>query len=62
MPAFADIIAVWFGLNLVIPAVIFYQRSPNLRHRFFRWTVGGLAPLHDRRFAHVLVVAAHRHR
>jgi hypothetical protein len=56
------ILAVWFGLNLAIPAFIYYQRSPSFRHRLFRATFGISSLPSERRLAHVLVDAAHHHR
>ena len=59
---FERIAALWFLLNLAIPAFALYRRSPAMRHKLFRWTVGGSAPLHDRALVHALVGAAHAHR
>jgi len=52
------ICACWFLLNLAVPALIIYRRSPGLRHKVFRWTVGGSAPLRDRALAHLLLQAS----
>jgi hypothetical protein len=41
MSTIQKVIGVWFALNLAIPALIIYQRSPNLRRRLFRITLGG---------------------
>ena len=60
--AFERITAIWFLLNLAIPALVVYRRSPAMRHKLFRLTVGGVAPLHDRALAHALIGAAHSHR
>jgi hypothetical protein len=56
------IMVIWFGLNLAIPAFIYYQRSPSFRHRLFRATFGIFSPPSERRLAHVLVDAAHHDR
>ena len=56
------ILSCWLLLNLVVPTLIVYRRSPGMRHKLFRWTVGGSAPLRERVFAHTLVHAAHLHR
>jgi hypothetical protein len=56
------IAAVWFGLNLLVPAFIYYQRTPSFRHRVFRATFGLTAFPSERRLAHALVDAAHQHR
>ena len=56
------IVAVWFGLNLSIPAFIYYQHTPSFRHRVFRATFGLFAFPGERRLAHALVNAAHQHR
>jgi hypothetical protein len=57
------ILAVWFALNLAIPLVIIYQRSPGLRHRLhrfaFSWVVLDPRSRHRLQLAHVLVDAAH---
>jgi hypothetical protein len=56
------IVGVWFALNLAIPAFIYYQRSPHLRRRLFRLTLGLFAFPHERHLAHQLVESAHHHR
>jgi hypothetical protein len=53
--AIERVFACWFLLNLAVPAVIIYRRSPRMRHKLFRWTVGGSASLRDRVLAHALV-------
>ena len=55
MTVFMKILGIWFALNLAIPAFIIYQRSPRLRHRLFRLTVGLLAFPHERQLVHQLV-------
>ena len=55
------VLGTWFALNLAIPAFIIYQRSPHLRHRLFRLTLGGFALPHERQSVHRLVAAAHHH-
>jgi hypothetical protein len=50
---------IWVVLNLAIPAFIIYRRNPRLRHRLFRFTVGGISPPRYRWQAHLLVEAAH---
>jgi hypothetical protein len=62
MTVVVEIITVWFGLNLLIPAFIYYQRTPSFRHRVFRTTFGLFAFPSERRLAHTLVYAAHQHR
>jgi hypothetical protein len=54
------IAAIWFTLNLAIPAFILWQRSPHFRHRVFRLTLGAFTP-NERKQAHALVQAAQRH-
>ena len=54
------ILSIWFALNLAIPAFILWQRSPKLRHRLFRLTLGGFSSPSERKLAHALIVAAHR--
>jgi hypothetical protein len=54
------IVKIWIALNLAISGFILHQRSPNIRHRVFRLTAGGLSPPGDRWQAHLLVEAAHR--
>jgi hypothetical protein len=54
------ILAIWFALNLAIFAFILWQRSPHFRHRVFRLTLGAFVP-NERKQAHALVKAAHRH-
>jgi hypothetical protein len=44
MTTFLTILGIWFGLNLVIPAFILWQRSPHFRQRLFRLTLGVFAP------------------
>jgi len=58
MQIFIDIVAIWLGLNLAIPAFILWQRSPYFRHRVFRLTLGAFAP-RQTHLAHTLVMAAH---
>jgi hypothetical protein len=53
-----DVLAVWFSLNLAIPAFIVWQRSPHFRHRVFRLTLGAFVP-RQTQFAHTLFIAAH---
>ena len=62
MPRLITVIEIWVALNLAIPALIAWQRSPHFRHRVFRWTIGGLTPLRERQLAHALVDAARQHR
>jgi hypothetical protein len=59
MSVLAKIIGIWLALNLAIPAFIFYQRSPHLRHRMFRLTLGLFAFPHQRQLAHQLVEFAY---
>jgi hypothetical protein len=59
MTILLKILGVWLSLNLAIPAFILYQRSPYLRHRLFRLTLGTFALPHSRQLAHLLVEAAH---
>lgn len=58
-----NIIAVWFALNVSIPLVIIYQRSPSLRHRIHKlvlsWVVFDPQSRHRLQLAHVLVDASH---
>jgi hypothetical protein len=54
------IIGIWFALNLAIPGFIIYQRSPHLRHRLFRFTLGLVAFPQERQLAHQLVRASQR--
>jgi hypothetical protein len=61
MTILQKVIGIWFALNLAIPAFVIYQRSPRLRHRLFRLTLGGFSVSRERRLAHVLVEAAHHH-
>jgi hypothetical protein len=49
------IMSTWIGLNFAVPALIYYRRAPEFRHRVFKWTAGGLAPIHNRLAAHTLV-------
>jgi hypothetical protein len=53
------ILGIWFALNLAMAALIFYQRSPHLRHRLFRLTLGAFAFPHQRQLAHQLIVSTH---
>ena len=57
------IIAVWFALNVSIPLVIIYQRSPSLRHRIpklvFSWVVLDPQSRYRLHLAHALVDASH---
>jgi hypothetical protein len=62
MTMILKIVGVWFALNLAIFAFICYQRSPHLRHRLFRLTLGLFAFPHDRQSAHELIESAHHHR
>jgi hypothetical protein len=62
MTILLKLLAIWFGLNLVIPAFIYYQRTPSFRHRLFRATFGLFVLPSERRRAHALVDAAHHHR
>jgi len=62
MTTILKIVSVWFALNLAIPAFIYYQRSPHLRHRLFRLTLGLFAFPHERQLVHQLVESAHHHR
>jgi hypothetical protein len=63
MTVLLKILGVWFALNLAIPAFIIYQRSPHLRHRLFRLTLGLFAFPHQRDLAHQLIeLAHHQHR
>jgi hypothetical protein len=62
MSVVMKIVAIWFGLNLFIPALIYYQRTPSFRHRLFRATVGVFSFPSERRLAHALVDAAHHRR
>jgi hypothetical protein len=55
-----NMVGIWFALNLAIPAFIIYQRSPHLRHRLFRLTLGAFALPHERQLVHQLVEAFHR--
>lgn len=59
MSILAKLLGVWFGLNLVIPAFIIYQRSPHLRHRLFWRALGVFAMPHEYQLAHQLVEASH---
>ena len=59
MTTILKILGVWFALNLAIPAFIIYQRSPHLRHRLFRLTLGWFALPHDRQLVHQLIEASH---
>jgi hypothetical protein len=61
MSTLLKVIGIWFALNLAIPAFIIYQRSPRLRHRLFRFTLGGFSMPRERKLAHVLVEAAYHH-
>jgi hypothetical protein len=60
------IIEVWFALNVSIPLVVIYQRSPSLRHRIhklaFSWVVLDPRSRYRLQMAHVLVDASHFHR
>lgn len=49
------IVIGWIGVNFAVPALIYYRRAPEFRHRVFKWTAGGLSPIHDRVAAHALV-------
>jgi len=60
MPYLERILACWFLLNLAVPAAIIYHRSPGVRHKVFRWTLGGSASIRDRALAHALVHAPDR--
>jgi hypothetical protein len=62
MHTFERIATLWALFNVAVPALVIYRHSPALRHKLFRWTIGGAAPLHDRALAHALVDAAHGHR
>jgi hypothetical protein len=62
MTMILKIVGVWFALNLAIPAFTYYQRSPHLRHRLFRLTLGLFAFPHERQLAHQLVESAHHRR
>jgi hypothetical protein len=59
MTTFLKILGIWFALNLAIPAFLIYQRSPHLRHRLFRLTLGLFAMPHKRQLVHQLVEASH---
>jgi hypothetical protein len=59
MSILSKIVAIWFALNLAIPAFIIYQRSPHLRHRLFWYTLGIFAMPHERQLVHRLVNASH---
>ena len=61
MSTLLKVIGIWFALNLAIPAFIIYQRSPRLRHRLFRLTLGGFTMPRERELAHGLVEAAYHH-
>lgn len=49
------IVMGWIGVNFAVPALIYYRRAPEFRHRVFKWTAGGLASIHDRVAVHALV-------
>jgi hypothetical protein len=61
MSGLTTAVEAWLALNLAIPAIILYQRSPRLRHHLFRWMLSVMDPPRDRQMAHVLVSAARRH-
>jgi hypothetical protein len=44
MQTLLEIVAVWFGLNLAIPAFILWQRLPLFRQRVFRLTLDVFGP------------------
>jgi hypothetical protein len=62
MHTFERIVGLWLLFNLAVPALVIYRRSPAIRHKLFRWTIGGAATPHERVLAHELVGAAHAHR
>jgi hypothetical protein len=51
------IVAIWFGLNLALPVILLWQRSPHFRHLIFRSTLGFFVPRRVR-VAHVLLRAS----
>jgi hypothetical protein len=56
MTTVMTIAAIWFTLNLAIPAFILWQRSPHFRHRVFGLALGAFAPSKRKRFRQRFVV------
>jgi hypothetical protein len=64
MSKIAFVLTSWFAFNAAFPAIMLLRhRRPYLVQRLHRWVLGEPSYSATRReYAHVLVVAAHRHR
>jgi hypothetical protein len=52
----------WVALNAALLGLLLVRRpNPHIRHRLFRWTVGGVGDSRPRRSAQALILAHHRH-
>ena len=54
------ILASWVGLNLSLPAFVFWQKSPHFRARVRHLTIEALSPPRERELVQALVQASRR--